>query len=176
MKNPKSERRNRKDASKAKNEMQLGRAARITFHLSALLLATALSLHAQDNFSLDWWSVDAGGGTSTGGVYSVSGTIGQPDAGAMVGGNFTLQGGFWGVIAAVQTEGAPYLTVTRTNNALIVSWPLPAEGWVLEWTNALPQVLWPWPQIPPPYQTNGTNLQFTEPVPVGNKFYRLHRP
>jgi len=53
---------------------------------------------------------------------------------------------------------------------------LSADGCVLEGTNALPQVSAPWPQIPPPYQTNGANLQFTEPAPVGNKFYRLHRP
>ena len=28
----------------------------------------------------------------------------------------------------------------------------------------------------PPYQTNGANLQFTEPTPIGNKLYRLHKP
>jgi len=106
----------------------------------------------------------------------VSGTIGQPDAGTMSGGSYTLQGGFWGVISAVQMPGAPYLTVTRSTNAVVVSWPLPAEGWVLETTNALPQIAAPWPQIPPPYLTNGANLQFTEPVPAGNKFYRLHKP
>ena len=32
-------------------------------------------------YSIDWSTIDGGGGTSTGGVYSVSGTIGQPDAG-----------------------------------------------------------------------------------------------
>jgi hypothetical protein len=128
------------------------------------------------SYSIDWHTIDGGGGTSTGGVYTVSGTIGQPDAGAMSGGNFTSHGGFWGIIAAVQTPGAPLLTVTRSNNAMIVSWPLPATGWVLHATNALPQVAAPWPQIPPPYQTNGVNLQFTESATTGNKFYRLHKP
>jgi len=46
-------------------------------------------------FTLDWYTVDGGGGTSTGGLFEVSGTIGQPDAGVMSGGNFTLTGGFW---------------------------------------------------------------------------------
>src|ERR1051326_8545441 len=47
------------------------------------------SAHAQ--FSIDWYKVAGGGGTSTGGVYAVSGTIGQPDAGpTMSGGNFSL--------------------------------------------------------------------------------------
>jgi len=31
--------------------------------------------------SIDWYKIAGGGGTSTGGVYSASGTIGQPDAG-----------------------------------------------------------------------------------------------
>lgn len=47
-------------------------------------------------FALDWHTVDGGGGTSTGGTYSLSGTIGQPDAGVMSGGTFSLVGGFWG--------------------------------------------------------------------------------
>jgi len=46
----------------------------------------------------------------------------------MSGGSFTLVGGFWGIIAAVQTPGAPYLSVTRSNATVIVSWPKPAEG------------------------------------------------
>jgi hypothetical protein len=39
--------------------------------------------------------IATGGGSSTGGVYSLSGTTGQPDAGAMSGGVYTLSGGFW---------------------------------------------------------------------------------
>jgi hypothetical protein len=40
--------------------------------------------------------VDGGGGTSTGGVFSLSGTIGQPDASSSSGGAYTVKGGFWG--------------------------------------------------------------------------------
>lgn len=128
-------------------------------------------------FIIPWHTVDGGGSTSTSGVYTVSGTIGQPDAGSMFGGQFTLVGGFWSVVAAVQTPGAPYLTVLLTaTNTVVVSWPGPAVGWVLEVTNALPSVSVPWPQIPPPYQTNGPYLQFIESVPLGTKFYRLHKP
>jgi len=145
------------------------------FAVLGILLGAGPVAQAQP-YTLDWFTIDGGGGTSTGGVYSVSGTIGQPDAGAMSGGHYTLTSGFWGVLAAVQTKGAPYLTITRSNNTVIVSWPLPATGWVLEVANALPQISAPWLQINPPYITNGTNLQFTEPLPAGNKFYRLHKP
>lgn len=143
--------------------------------LVGLLLLDVSNVNGE-NYSLDWSTIDGGGGTSTGGVYAVSGTIGQPDAGAMIGGNYTLQGGFWGLIAAFQTPGAPYLTITRTNNTMVVSWPWPADGWILQATNVLPSVSAPWPPIPPPYQTNGANLQFIDPAPTGNRFYRLHKP
>lgn len=46
-------------------------------------------------FELDWHTIDGGGGTSSGAGFTLSGTIGQPDAGVMTGGNFTLVGGFW---------------------------------------------------------------------------------
>ncbi len=46
--------------------------------------------------SLPWWTVDGGGGTSSGGAYTLSATIGQPDAsGPQAGGSYTLTGGFW---------------------------------------------------------------------------------
>ena len=74
--------------------------------LLAALFAVCQEGRAQ-NFTIDWFTIDGGGGTSTGGVYSVSGTIGQPDAGTMSAGNYSLVGGFWGIVAAVQTPGAP---------------------------------------------------------------------
>jgi hypothetical protein len=145
--------------------------------LCFFLLLSAFCLPARGQYSLDWSTTDGGGGTSTGGVYSVTGTIGQPDAGKMSGGNFTLHGGFWGLIAAVQTPGAPWLTIEQTaTNSVVVWWPLAAEGWVLEWTNRLDAVSAPWPQVSPPYQTNATQAWIVEPAPAGNRFYRLHKP
>ena len=47
------------------------------------------------SYAISWWTVDDGGGASQGDPYALSGTIGQPDAGSMAGGTFTLQGGFW---------------------------------------------------------------------------------
>jgi hypothetical protein len=47
-------------------------------------------------FSLDWFSIDAGGATSTGGAFSLSGSFGQADAGIdHAGGAFVIRGGFW---------------------------------------------------------------------------------
>jgi hypothetical protein len=70
----------------------------------------------------------------------------------------------------------PRLTISRTNGLIAVAWPASGADFLLEATNALPDVAAPWPVIPPPYQTNGPNLQFIEPAVVGNKFYRLDKP
>lgn len=140
----------------------------------SLGFATVVSCLAAE-YTIDWFTIDGGGGTSTGGIYSLSGAIGQPDAGSMSGGNFTLQGGFWGVVAAVQTEGAPWLSVTRSNAVVLISWPQPAPDWMLEWTAALTNVSNSWTLIPPPYPVSGTNCVLHEPLPIGNKFYRLRK-
>ena len=50
---------------------------------------------ASGGFNLTWFSVDGGGGTSSGGDFVLSGTAGQPDAGDLTGGDFVLRGGFW---------------------------------------------------------------------------------
>jgi len=43
-----------------------------------------------------WNTVDAGGGVSAGGVYVLSGTLAQPDAGpSLLAGTYRLDGGFW---------------------------------------------------------------------------------
>ena len=102
---------------------------------AACAASTGMCL-AQD-FAIDWLTIDGGGGTSTGGVFSVSGTIGQPDAGVMSGGSYSLIGGFWGIVAAVQTPGAPLLSVERLGGSVRVFWPLPATGFLLDQTTAL---------------------------------------
>jgi hypothetical protein len=60
-----------------------------------LLLTSAAQ--AQDGYSLSRWTVDGGGQTfSQAGGYVLGGTIGQPDAGALAKGGYTMAGGFWG--------------------------------------------------------------------------------
>jgi len=49
-------------------------------------------------YDLSWYTIDGGGATlagSTGGSYSLGGTIGQADAGTSSGGTYQLNGGFW---------------------------------------------------------------------------------
>mgnify|MGYP001602695655 CR=1 FL=1 len=87
-----------------------------TLHLLPLLLLPALG-HAQSH-SIDGSTIDGGGGTSTGGVYQVSGTLGQPDAsGPMTNGPDSLVGGFWALPILVPTPGAPLLSIPFTHHA-----------------------------------------------------------
>jgi hypothetical protein len=132
------------------------------------------TLHAQ-SYSVDWSTIDGGGGTSTGGVYSVSGTIGQPDAGTMSGGQYSLAGGFWGVIAAIQSPGAPLLTITATaTNTVILSWPSPSIGFGLQENPDLNPANWS--AVPPTNSDNGTVKSVIIRPPTGNHFYRLLKP
>ncbi len=144
---------------------------------TALLLSAASSALSQ-NYSIDWSTIDGGGGTSSGGSYSVSGTIGQPDAGAMSGGAYTLLGGFWSAIQAIQTPGAPLLSVeTLPNGTVRVFWPSSATGFVLDQATALaiaPTVT-SWTPTASPYQTNASQISIiTAPSPA-QKYYRLRK-
>ncbi len=61
-----------------------------------LLLSSVVLAQSGGGYDLSWSTVDGGGGTfSTGGDYSLGGTIGQPDVGVLSGGDYTLTGGFW---------------------------------------------------------------------------------
>ena len=139
------------------------------------LLTSVLGLSASAQYSIDWSTIDGGGGTSTGGVYTVSGTIGQPDAGQMSGGNYTIDGGFWGIIAAVQTEGAPLLSILRTTtNTVAVSWPSPSTEWNLQQnTNTISSLNWS--NVTSGIQDDGTTRTLIVNPPTGNRFYRLKK-
>ena len=60
-----------------------------------VLGGAAFAAYLGGDFDLSWYSIDGGGCESTGARFAVAGTIGQPDAGAMAGGDFELTGGFW---------------------------------------------------------------------------------
>ena len=143
--------------------------------LRTLILAVVALVQGQafaQNYAIDWYTIDGGGGTSTGGVYAVSGTIGQPDAGTMSGGQYTLSGGFWSVVSAVQMPGAPFLSVFLTStNSVVVSWPAGVSGFVLQQNPDVGTANWKnVSQVPADV---GTNKVVVVKPPVGNLFFRL---
>jgi hypothetical protein len=63
--------------------------------LLAMIVSTALA-QVGSGYDLSWSTIDGGGGASSGGGYTLNGTIGQADAGQSIGsGGYTLSGGFW---------------------------------------------------------------------------------
>jgi hypothetical protein len=136
--------------------------------MGATLFNTAT--HAQ-TYSIDWFTIDGGGGTSTGGVYSVSGTIGQPDAGGpMTNGQYAMTGGFWALPAAVQTEGAPTLTIApATPGNASISWSPASTNWVLQERLSLTSGAWP-------NSPSGATNPIVVPATLPTGFYRLHQP
>jgi hypothetical protein len=145
--------------------------------IAGLLLGLAMNGHAQ-TYSITWYKVAGGGGTSTNGSYTVSGTIGQPDAGTLTGGPYTLTGGFWGMIATVQTVGMPYLSIWTTNShSAVLSWPALATGFSLQQDSALGNTNWTKVNTNtyPVTYSNGTNY-VTVPASSGNQYFRLSNP
>jgi hypothetical protein len=133
----------------------------------------ALGVQAQP-YAVDWAATGGGGGTSTGGAYAVSGTVGQADAGEMSGGSFTVTGGFWSVTAAAQTAGAPALTVARTTAyTIVLSWPSSATGFVLQQNPKLAGASWSDAGLTP--ADDGTTKSVVVPSNVGTRFYRLKK-
>jgi hypothetical protein len=145
--------------------------------MKKLILLLSLLLPAScfaQQYSISWYKIAGGGGTSTGATYAVSGTIGQHDAGGpMTGGNYSLTGGFWAQISVVQTAGAPTLYLSHSGNTVTVYWTV-APGWTLQQNNDI-AVPASWSASGGVTTANGTNYLNITP-PTGNLFFRLIQP
>ena len=69
----------------------------LSLTLIFLISAIALAQSSGGDFAITKSTIDNGGGISTGGDFSLTGTIGQADANhqTSTGGDFALAGGFW---------------------------------------------------------------------------------
>ena len=132
------------------------------------------------SYSVDWYKIAGGGGTSTNAQYVVS-TIGQPDAsgamsvGPVTGGNYySVTGGFWSLIQVVQTVGTPNLVITHSGNSVIISWPATGSYTLQQNGNLSVPAGW----VTSGYSistANGTN-NITISQTTGNRFFRLSSP
>jgi hypothetical protein len=141
---------------------------------SAIVFSFLACAAMAQNYSINWYKVAGGGGTSTGGTYAVSGTIGQQDAGGpMTGGTYSLTGGFWALISVVQTIGAPTLYITHSGNTVTVYWQ-DVSGWTLQQTSSInPPVAW---TLNTSWTTTGGTNYLNLTSPGGKTFFRLANP
>ena len=141
-----------------------------TIFLLILFVSLARLGNAQ-SYAIDRFTVAGGGGTSTNGPFSVSGTLGQHDAGgAMTNGQYSASGGFWVLPVAVQTAGAPQLTIVpAAPGQATISWTPATPGFVLQETPGLAPSNWV-------NSASGATNPVTVPATGPSKFYRLRKP
>jgi hypothetical protein len=134
--------------------------------LLCLSLLLAANVHAEDEFSLDFVTIGSGGGTEAGGEFSLDASVGQWEAGASSNDEFSTEGGFWSIVAALQP---PTLTIVSAGPSQVtISWT-PNPDFILQETSSLSQPNW---TNSPSGETNSVTLIITENL----KFYRLFKP
>jgi hypothetical protein len=133
-------------------------------------LAFAGAAAAQE-YAIDWFTVDSGGGTSTGGRYSLSGTAGQADASLqpMTGGSFSLVGGYWSLFAVQPPDGVLLTFQPVGSGRTTLSWFPDAPGFRLQETMTLSPAGW----INSP---SGSTNPVIIPLDVVRRFYRVFKP
>lgn len=141
---------------------------RLVARLLAALLGSVGIARAQ--YVIDWHAISAGGSSSDG-DYSLSGGIGQPEAGvAMTGGSFSLTGGFWALPVMVQSVNAPTLSISpAAPGYATISWTPETPGFVLQFSPTLGPA--GWNDLP-----GGSGSPVTVPLALSARFYRLHKP
>jgi hypothetical protein len=130
-----------------------------------IMAGTAFGSRA-DPFAVDSFTIDGGGGTSSGGLYMLAGTVGQPDGGISSGGSYQLAGGFWpGMV--LPFPGVPTLSIRLLDVALVLSGSPANPAFILEMTDNLGSL--PWTQAPP-------GNPVTVDIGGSPRFFRLRWP
>jgi hypothetical protein len=143
----------------------------------ALIAGTVLlgtqSSPGQD-FSIDAFSIEALSATSSGEGFILTGSIGEPESDLMTGGEFSLKGGFWAVVTAVQTPGSPRLSVELTEAGNVrIAWPEEYENYKLQQSFTLQ--IGSWTQVTnAPSAING-RLEVQLVPSGGQHFFRLQQ-
>ncbi len=117
--------------------------------------------------------ITGGGGTSSGGNYQLTTTLGQPARLALGGGSFRLNTSI-SSLTVVQTPGAPLLDLKITGPSLVLSWALPATEYRLQMNGDLAQTNAWMPVLQTPVTNQGI-VSVSLPPPTRNRFFRLHR-
>jgi len=144
---------------------------------TALLILLAFSLFSiaapAQSYDISWFTIDGGGNVSTGATYSVTGTIGQADAGTLTGGSYSIIGGFWGFAGNSSAPLiVPILDIRLSLPNVILSWPAPSTGFVLEQSSTLSSPVWT--VVGATVVVVGDRNTVTLPASATTRFFHLH--
>jgi hypothetical protein len=140
----------------------------------AIGIAAMLPVLLSAQYAIDWHTMDAGGGFSSGGGYELGGTIGQPDVGVSSGGVHELVAGFWAFAVVVQSDDGPQLKIRYLSQTeALIYWEAGDEPAVLQRSADLAADDWEDDPGTPFWENGEYRLIVTPDESV--RFYRLRR-
>ena len=144
---------------------------RILITLGIFLIGSGMAFAG--DLSVSNLRITGGGGTSSGGNFRLTTTLGPPTRLALGGGSFRLNTSI-SSLTAIQTPGAPVLDLKITGPNLVLSWALPATEYRLQ-MNADLALTNAWTTVIQAPVTNLGIVSVSLPPPPGNRFFRLRR-
>ena len=127
---------------------------------------------AAGDFSISPSYTLLGGGSISGGEFSIDAVIGETDASEAIGGGFALLGGHLPWTQILDTS--PQMFIARRGMVLTLMWPLSASNYRLQTRSRLEETPWSSGAIAPEIQ--GSFYVATVPVTEQLQFFRLIRP
>ena len=147
-----------------------------TCALGLALIASNMAQNGNAAYNLAPRTFSGGGGTSHGGSYAVSGSIGLPDAGPVLsGGAYSLRGGFWNMQMAIAATGEiPSIVIEHSSNdQILIRWAAQGGDWILQQTETLPGG---WTSAVEPVTSNGAEEAVVISPSGRERFFRLTKP
>ena len=83
----------------------MSRKTQMAIRKGMILSVMFLGASVAAEYEIGWYTIGDSTRSGAGGTYDLRGTIGQPDAGQMSGGNYELGGGFWFAVAIQDCNG-----------------------------------------------------------------------
>ena len=135
-------------------------------------------LNAGAQSAIDWFTLDAGGGAQSSARYVINSTAGQTDVGTtfLNSANYRIIPGFWALEDIGPATGLPELSIALSGVNVVLSWPSPSTGFVLQHTDSLNVLPAVWSDTPGLVSDNGFLKSLTLPHNLSKRFYRLRRP
>ncbi|MBI1840310.1 MAG: hypothetical protein HYR88_05590, partial [Verrucomicrobia bacterium] len=129
------------------------------------LASIALAATGQAQTSIDWFTLDAGGGAQSSANYLVNFTVGQADVGtaSLSSPNYRIIPGFWALEDLGPEIALPELSIALNGDDVILSWPSPSTGFLLQDVGSFDSDPPPWGNTAGAVADNGVIRSVTIP-------------